>query len=176
MTTYGERLDAALAVRRPNDKNPRQWLADQIDISVQAVGQVIKGKTKALTAENHEKAVMALGCSGLWLATGQGEMAAPHNPASVQQPERPPALAQALKVVATHLNQLAGDRREFVAQHLQTLARAPDSKLALESLMKALDNSAASQSVPLEASLAGRIQEATLSVESRDIHPAKTRN
>lgn len=74
MSTYGERLESALATRRPDDKNPRQWLADQLDISVQAIGQVITGKTRALTAENHEKAVAALGCSGMWLATGQGDM------------------------------------------------------------------------------------------------------
>jgi phage repressor protein C with HTH and peptisase S24 domain len=78
MNTYGERLEIALAVKRPEDKNARQWLADQLDISVQAVGQVITGKTKALTAENHEKAVRALGCSGLWLATGQGECVSVH--------------------------------------------------------------------------------------------------
>lgn len=74
MSTYGERLQAALEAKRPDDKNPRQWLADQLDISVQAIGQVITGKTRALTAENHEKAVAALGCSGMWLATGVGEM------------------------------------------------------------------------------------------------------
>jgi len=99
MTTYGERLDAALAVKRPNDKNARQWLADQIDISVQAVGQVITGKTKALTAENHEKAVMALGCSGLWLATGHGEAVSVQNLAPAPQPGQPvvhvPLLANA---------------------------------------------------------------------------------
>lgn len=77
MNTYGERLWAALDARRPNDKNARQWLADQIDISVQAIGQVLTGKTKALTAENHEKAVAALGCSGMWLATGEGVMQVP---------------------------------------------------------------------------------------------------
>lgn len=74
MDSYGNRLDAALRARRPDDKNARQWLAEQLDVSVQAVGQVITGKTRALTAENHEKAVAVLGCSGLWLATGKGEM------------------------------------------------------------------------------------------------------
>lgn len=74
MTTYGERLESALKAKRPADKNARQWLADQLGISVQAVGQVLSGKTKALTAENHEKAALALGCSGFWLATGAGHL------------------------------------------------------------------------------------------------------
>lgn len=39
MNTYGERLDLALSQRRPEDKNARQWLADQLDISVQAIGR-----------------------------------------------------------------------------------------------------------------------------------------
>lgn len=87
-----------------------------------------------------------------------------------------PTLAQALEVVAASLNELPDERRELAAQHLQTLARAPDSKRALESLAQALVGSNASQGIPLESSIAGRIHEATLSVESKDIHPAKTRN
>lgn len=49
-----------------------------------------------------------------------------------------PTLAQALEVVAGALNQLPDDRRELVAQHLQTLARAPDSARAMESLLAAM--------------------------------------
>lgn len=86
--------------KRPADKAARQWLADQLEISVQAVGQVIAGKTKALTAENHEKAVQALGCAGLWLATGQGEpVAVPQLLTPAPQPGQPvvhvPLLANA---------------------------------------------------------------------------------
>lgn len=51
MDTYGKRLDAALAAKAPKD---RTWLAAQIGVTVQALSQVIIGKTKALTAENHE--------------------------------------------------------------------------------------------------------------------------
>lgn len=99
MNTYGERLEAALMAKRPADKAARQWLADQLEISVQAVGQVIAGKTKALTAENHEKAVQALGCSGLWLATGQGELIPVQPLTPAPQPGQPvvhvPLLANA---------------------------------------------------------------------------------
>lgn len=67
MDTYGKRLEAALLAKAPKD---RAWLASKIGISVHALSQVIIGKTKALTAENHELAIRALGCSGYWLATG----------------------------------------------------------------------------------------------------------
>lgn len=77
MDTYGKRLEAALKEKKLDpiwDKKERKWLAGRIGITEQAVSQVILGKTKALSAENHEYAVNALGCSGMWLATGKGEM------------------------------------------------------------------------------------------------------
>ena len=76
MDTYGKRLEAALISKNPETDN-REWFAGKVGISVQAISQVIVGKTKALTSENHEKAVRALGCDGYWLATGEGEMVAP---------------------------------------------------------------------------------------------------
>lgn len=51
MDTYGKRLDAALAAKAPKD---RAWLAAEIGVTVQALSQVITGKTKALTSENHD--------------------------------------------------------------------------------------------------------------------------
>lgn len=68
-TTYGERLDRAL---RMTGKD-RLYLAAQIDISVQAISQVIAWKTKALTAENSARAARVLQVDGYWLATGEGE-------------------------------------------------------------------------------------------------------
>jgi hypothetical protein len=79
MDTYGERLGAALQAKanEPNGKGKdRAWLAKEMGISVQALGQAISGKTKAHTAEHHELAVRALGCNGFWLATGEGQMKA----------------------------------------------------------------------------------------------------
>lgn len=66
---YGERLAIALQMAEKD----RQQLADGINISVQAIGQVIAGKTKALTAENSAKAARYLGVDGFWLATGIGK-------------------------------------------------------------------------------------------------------
>jgi antitoxin HigA-1 len=65
---YGNRLGQALELA----KRERQELADAIGVSVQAIGQVIGGKTKALTAENSAHAAKFLGVSLFWLATGKG--------------------------------------------------------------------------------------------------------
>lgn len=68
MNTYGSRLEEALRLAQ----RERIELATAIDVSVQAIGQVIAGKTKALTAENSAKAARFLGVDAYWLATGEG--------------------------------------------------------------------------------------------------------
>lgn len=70
MKTYGERLDVALS-RSGKD---RAQLSQGIGVSVQAIGQVIAGKTKALTAENSARAAKFLGVDHYWLATGEGDI------------------------------------------------------------------------------------------------------
>ena len=83
MDTYGSRVEVALNALNDRERNKlgkdyqkkdRAWLADSIKITQSALSQLILGKTKSLTAENHEMAVVALGCSGYWLATGNGAM------------------------------------------------------------------------------------------------------
>jgi hypothetical protein len=66
MNTYGERLEKALK----DSGRDRKWLADKIGITVQALSPLMAGKTVALTATNHEKAVAALKVDGYWLANG----------------------------------------------------------------------------------------------------------
>ncbi|AEK63640.1 helix-turn-helix domain-containing protein [Collimonas fungivorans] len=68
MNNYGARLAEALHLAQKD----RQELADGIGVSVQAIGQVIAGKTKALTAENSALAAKFLGVDIFWLATGVG--------------------------------------------------------------------------------------------------------
>lgn len=51
----------------------RAKLAEALDVSVQAVGMVLSGKTRALTAENSAKAARFLKVDHYWLATGLGE-------------------------------------------------------------------------------------------------------
>lgn len=63
---YGERLASALQAARKS----REELAAACEISVQAISQVLTGKTKALTAENNARAAQFLGADPYWLATG----------------------------------------------------------------------------------------------------------
>jgi phage repressor protein C with HTH and peptisase S24 domain len=70
MNDYGERLAQAIALR----KAKRADLAKFVGCSVQAVGDVLNGKTKAFTAANNAKAASFLGINPGWLATGHGPM------------------------------------------------------------------------------------------------------
>lgn len=67
---YGDRLKAALVYARKE----RKELALALEISVQAIGDAINGKTKAFTAENNAKAATFLRVNPHWLATGEGDM------------------------------------------------------------------------------------------------------
>jgi len=139
MDTYGKRLDAALAAKTPKD---RAWLAAQLGVTVQALSQVIIGKTKALTAENHELAVQALGCSGIWLATGKGEMLQSgvippeykqNQPlASVQQTQAAingvASLDVTLNNLSAYLAQAEAGRSDVVGPMLAALAKNPDDQ------------------------------------------------
>lgn len=70
MSTYGNRLQAALERKKAS----RADLAKAIGRTPQAVGQVINGMTKALTAENSSLAAIYLDVNPHWLATGEGDM------------------------------------------------------------------------------------------------------
>lgn len=68
MPDFGTRLERALELAGESQRS----LAAELGISVQAVGQVVNGRTKAMTAENTAKAARFLQVSPLWLATGEG--------------------------------------------------------------------------------------------------------
>ncbi|MCA3185979.1 helix-turn-helix transcriptional regulator [Cupriavidus sp.] len=68
-TTFTERLEEAL---RLGGKD-RQQLADALGITVQAVSQLLLGKTKTMTAENCVRTARLTGVDSFWLATGSGE-------------------------------------------------------------------------------------------------------
>jgi hypothetical protein len=68
VNTYGSRLEEALQ----ESGKDRAELAQCLGISVQAIGQVMRGETRALTAENSAKAARFLGVDDYWLATGEG--------------------------------------------------------------------------------------------------------
>lgn len=81
--TYGIRLEKAIAIAEVE----REDLADAMNITVQAISQVIVGRTKALTAENSAKAAKFLNVDHYWLATGIGSPRPAKNPPPVAQDE-----------------------------------------------------------------------------------------
>lgn len=88
MSTYGERLQQAMNLRGAKRKD----VAAAIGRTVQAVGDVLRGETIALTSENNSKAAAFLRVNPDWLAREEGQMvieyatgAAPH-PAPVHAP------------------------------------------------------------------------------------------
>jgi transcriptional regulator with XRE-family HTH domain len=68
-TTFTERLEEALRIGGKD----RQQLADALGITIQAVSQLLLGKTKAMTAENCVRTARLTGVDSFWLATGTGE-------------------------------------------------------------------------------------------------------
>jgi SOS-response transcriptional repressor LexA len=66
--TYGSRLLIAMEARNATRKD----LAAALGVSVQAVGDVLRGKSSAFTAENNAKAAQFLRVDPNWLATGEG--------------------------------------------------------------------------------------------------------
>lgn len=67
---FNTRLAQAMEARQCS----RATLAKELQVSVQAVGMVLSGDTRALTAENAAKAAKFLGVDYFWLATGEGSM------------------------------------------------------------------------------------------------------
>ena len=72
---FGSRLKLAMAEAKVSRKD----LATNLGISVQAIGMIISGQSKAFTAENNAKAAEFLGCSSMWLATGAGDISSKAN-------------------------------------------------------------------------------------------------
>lgn len=86
--SYGERLKLALETA----KKSRKDLAAAMGITVQAIGDVINGKTRAFTAENNARAAAFLSANPSWLATGDGNPQAAPGPAPSPRELPPPSV------------------------------------------------------------------------------------
>jgi SOS-response transcriptional repressor LexA len=69
---YGKRLQQAMDAHQP--PRQRKEVAKALGISPQALGLVLRGTTKSLTAENNAAAADYLDVDPTWLATGEGGM------------------------------------------------------------------------------------------------------
>lgn len=111
--TYGQRLAHAIELARVD----RAKLATAIGVSVQAVGQVIKGVTKALTADNSARAARFLRVDHFWLATGEGE-------------PRPPGLTEEATSFARRYDKLSeAGRAKFSAAIVIAQDGVPDARV-----------------------------------------------
>jgi phage repressor protein C with HTH and peptisase S24 domain len=86
--SYGERLKLALETA----KKSRKDLAAAMGITVQAIGDVVNGKTRAFTAENNARAAAFLSANPSWLATGDGSPQAAPEPAPSPRELPPPSV------------------------------------------------------------------------------------
>ncbi|WP_158615632.1 helix-turn-helix domain-containing protein [Comamonas sp. BIGb0124] len=125
--TYGERLDQALKLAGKDAKS----LATELGVSVQAVYQVISGKTKALTAENSAFAAVYLGVSSVWLATGKG---APHTDRHLQAESANQATGNSgnwpfRRVNHQRISALPEEAIEFIDENLDALVQQWERKV-----------------------------------------------
>lgn len=115
--SYGERLQQAMQLARLTDKDARSKLATALGISVQAVGQVLTGSTKAFTADKSAKAARFLKVDHYWLATGEGE-------------PKPPGLSEEAIAFAAKYDRLDRQERERWALLVQVARTGvPDAQV-----------------------------------------------
>ena len=111
------RLELAAILRRPDG---------ELGVSVSAVGQVLAGHSKSLTAENSALAAKFLGVNHSWLALGVGPML-DQSPADLraQEPVPPFGLSDAelLRQLRGLLQRVAPEVRAGVADVLAAWAR-----------------------------------------------------
>lgn len=140
MSTYGSRLQAALERKKVS----RADLAKAIGRSPQAIGQVINGTTKALTAENNSLAAIYLGINPDWLATGEGEMVLagsrvePPNIVTLPPARRIVDTLDELQAVVGQLSPLLQDAgRSVLHKWMDGQVSAAEAAATLEGLLQA---------------------------------------
>lgn len=116
--SYGKRLEKALELAGKD----RKELAAHLEISVQAVGQVITGGrsgNQRFDAENSARAAQFLGVDHFWLATGEGD-------ARLKGVDWPFTL-----VDRERYENLSPERRGFVQSGLERLIAEQEEQQAL---------------------------------------------
>lgn len=128
-TTYGERLQTALTHAQKSVADlARHLVGPEGDrgVSPSSVHQVLRGQTKAHTAENCVRAARFLQVDPFWLATGEGSMAAQAPAAVIAQERRSPygcGDAEALTTLRALLQRLPPEARAIAADILSGWAR-----------------------------------------------------
>jgi transcriptional regulator with XRE-family HTH domain len=134
----GENYQDRLLKATMTAKKSRAELADALGISVQAIGSVLNGNTKELTAANNAKAARFLGCNPDWLALGAGDMKrSSATLARESQLNNYITAEQALNTIENHINELETHERQEVAALLGMFATSlrPTTKQDLLALL-----------------------------------------
>lgn len=132
--TYQNRLLKATAAA----KKTRTELANSLGITVQAIGSVLNGNTKELTAANNAKAAKFLGCDPDWLALGTGEMKRTGtNQVQENKSNAYITAEQALRTIENYITQLEPVERQEAAALLNMFATSmrPTTKQDLIALL-----------------------------------------
>lgn len=118
-TTFSERLDLALSQAQKTRSELAKALRSPkggMGVSPSAIGQLLDGKSKAMSAENCLRAARFLSVDAFWLATGEGQMIARSGlmPVSTARGGVSPettlaALAALLRAVPLDLRAAVGD-------------------------------------------------------------------
>ena len=149
MGTYGDRL--AEALKRPG--KTRAGLAKAMGRSVQAVSQLVLGKSKQATAENNASAAAYLECDPNWLATGRGAPAwgyrATINVLSLAEPASsygpPPSMTDTIRRLGDLLAYTDELARAAIGPLLQALAQRPNEADAIAGMIEGLAASSRKQ-------------------------------
>lgn len=131
MNNYGQRLATALKAENKSRKD----LATALGISVQAVGDVIRGKTNSFTAENNAKAAVFLKVSPNMLAGVEKPEVMVSIPTTyyVTKPLnfQEPTIAEALRKLGAVIAESDELTRAQIKPILEQLFRQPDKAAEL---------------------------------------------
>jgi transcriptional regulator with XRE-family HTH domain len=127
---YGERLLQALQLNgmaEPDGtpkRDARAKLAKAMGVTVQAVGDVIRGASNAFTAEKSAKAARYLRVDHYWLATGDGD-------------PRPPGLSEEAKAFAQRFDKMNAQERDRWLLVIEVVRDGIPDKLVEEKMAEA---------------------------------------
>lgn len=158
-TTYGERLREALEAAKKSRAELAAVLRSpdgRVGISPSAIGQVIKGTSKAFSAENSAHAARFLGVNHYWLATGVGLMHDRSSVVPLTAAESPapwlPSEDQVIRQLQSLLQRVEPDIRKGLADLLAAWVKDGGDEERIASICRLL---AASEKQPVAARATG---------------------
>lgn len=122
---------------QPNGKPDRAWLAEQIGISVQYVGQALDPeKPNVFSAYTTARAARALGVNPHWLATGEETPEPPRLAQPLVAPQAPADMGTFVGQLVDLFTQLDADARDDLLDYANKLAAGPNRRWRHEDVDK----------------------------------------